>query len=201
MDEQAITRQDPSTLQYYVKARNGKKRDYIFHYGDSRTCDHPEMVALARGGNVYRCRRCNYAFHINGAYQQPLHNELILAAFVIMNFGKEFGMDSVGEVLRTPIGQHDGSQHKPVLPEGMSFTDVMSALEDVDVTGPDGGKAALQVLLGDIWEAQVPRLSEGVRGDTNNKRRKNLAKAWDTREGDGVPTLPEGTSQDSTVRD
>lgn len=198
MQENSIEARDPQTLRYYIEARNGNKRDYIFDYGTSRTCDHPEMVALARGGNVYRCTACNYAFHINGAYQQPLHNELILASFVIMNFGKEFGMDAVGEVLRTPIGQVDGSQHKPVLPEGMSFMDVMNLLEGVDVTTEDRGKAALQALLGDIWEAQAPRLSEGVGGDTNN----GPEKAIRGRDSNGklLPAVPEGAGENPALR-
>jgi len=142
----------PDTLQYYLERRNGAKRAYVFDYSKSKTCDHPEMVALARGGIVYRCTSCNYAFHITGAYQQPLHNEVIMAAFVLMNLSKEFGKDAVGEVLRRPIGQVDGSAHKPVLPEGMSFLDVLEALEGIDVTTEDRGKGALAALVGSLWE-------------------------------------------------
>lgn len=150
----ALVPQDPNTLDYYIARRNGAKRNYIFDYGKSRVCDHPDMTVIARGGNVYRCKECNYAFHINGAYQQPLHNELILAAFTMMSFSKEFGMDAVGEVLRRPIGQSDGSAHKPVLPEGMSFIDVLNALEGIDVNTEDEGKAALQALVTGLWEGK-----------------------------------------------
>jgi hypothetical protein len=166
MDEITPIGQDPNTLQYYIERRNGRKRDYIFDYSKSRTCDHPSMKALARGGNVYRCLECNYAFHINGAYQQPLHNEAILAAFTLFNFAKEFGRDSLAEVLRRPIGQSDGSMHKPVLPEGKSFMDVLEALEGVNVTSPDGGYLDLKNLIGDLWEGQAA-LEGAVDGDTN----------------------------------
>jgi len=166
MNEITPTGQDPNTLRFYVERRNGRKRDYIFDYGKSRKCDHASLKALARGGNVYRCLDCNYAFHINGAYQQPLHNEVILSAFTVFNFAKEFGMDSVGEVLRRPIGQSDGSPHKPVLPEGMSFMDVLEALEGVDVTTPDGGDEELKELIRYLWEGE-PALEGAVDGDTN----------------------------------
>ena len=162
MQDNALAPQDPNTLQYFIERRNGRKRNYIFDYGKSKICDHPEMKVLARGGNVYRCTECNYAFHLTGAYQQPLHNEVILSMFTIMHFAKEFGKDSLGEVLYRRIGQVDGSAHKPVLPKGMSFMDVLNALEDVDVTSEDGGKAALQELLGDVWERQSVELPEGV---------------------------------------
>jgi hypothetical protein len=140
-----------NTLDYYVQRRSGKKRNYIFDYGKSRTCDHPEMRLVARGGIVYRCLRCNYAFHIVGGYQQPLHNEVIQSAFNLLVFSKEFGMDSLGEVLKRPIGQHDSSPHKPVLPEGMSFMDVLDMLEEVDMNVEDGGVAQIYKLLEEVW--------------------------------------------------
>jgi hypothetical protein len=139
------------SLDYYIQRRSGKKRNYVFDYGKSKTCDHPRLRVLARGGIVYRCLECNYAFHIVGGYQQPLHNEVIQAAFSIFVFAKEFGKDALGEVLRRPIGQHDGSPHKPVLPEGMSFQDVLGMLEEVDVTAEDGGIEHLYKLLDEVW--------------------------------------------------
>lgn len=142
---------DENTLDYFVKARKGNKRNYVFDYGKSRTCDHPELRAVARGGVVYRCLKCNYAFHILGGYQQPLHNEVIQAAFNLLVFSREFGSDSLGEVLRRPIGQHDKSPHKPVLPEGMSFTDVLELLDTVDVTAEDGGVSQMYQLLDEVW--------------------------------------------------
>ena len=146
-----------STLDYYVKRRSGKKRNYVFDYGKSRTCDHPEMRLVARGGIVYRCLRCNYAFHIVGGYQQPLHNEVIQSAFNLLVFGKEFGLDSLGEVLKRPIGQHDSSPHKPVLPEGMSFMDVLELLEGVDVNADDGGAEQIYKLLDEVWVGSKER--------------------------------------------
>ncbi len=139
------------TLDYFVERRNGKKRDYIFPYGKSKTCDHANLRVVARGGIVYRCLDCNYVFHIPGGYQQPLHNEVIMSAFTLFVFAKEFGMDSLGEVLRRPIGQHDGSPHKPVLPEGKSFQDVLELLEGIDVTTEDGGVGQLYALLDEVW--------------------------------------------------
>jgi hypothetical protein len=167
MQDTALAQQDPNTLAFYIKTRNGRKREYIFDYSKAKTCDHPNLTVIARGGIVYRCQDCNFTYHITGAYAQPLHNELIMAAFTILSFSKEFGQESVAEVLRTPIGQSDGSQHKPVLPEGKSFADVLALVEGIDVTTEDGGKQALQQLLGEVWEAQAPRLSEGVKDDGN----------------------------------
>ena len=157
-----------NSLEYYVQARNGKKRNYIYRYGVSRVCDHSNLSVIARGGIVYRCLDCNYAFHITGAYQQPLHNEVIQGAFTMAYFAKEFGMDSLGEVLRRPIGQMDDSPHKPVLPEGMSFFDVLLALEEVDVTTEDRGKAQLSDLLKQLWEYKQPAL-EGDDGNGDGK--------------------------------
>ena len=77
MDNKIEKQTDPTnSLQFYTEARNGKKRDYIWDYGKSRTCDHPELKVVARGGIVYRCLECNYAFHITGAYQQPYISKL-----------------------------------------------------------------------------------------------------------------------------
>ena len=139
------------SLDYFVARRSGKKRNYIFDYKKSKTCDHPELRLIARGGIVYRCLKCNYAFHIVGGYQQPLHNEVIQSAFNLLVFAKEFGGDSLGEVLRRPIGQHDRSPHKPVLPEGMSFKDVLDMLDEVDVNVEDGGVAQVYKLLEEKW--------------------------------------------------
>ena len=165
-----VPREDAAnTLEYYVQARNGNKRNYIYDYGVSRTCDHSNLSVIARGGIVYRCLDCNYSFHITGAYQQPLHNEVIQGAFTMAYFAKEFGMDSLGEVLRRPIGQMDGSPHKPVLPEGMSFFDVLLALEEVDVTTEDRGKEQLSGIIKQLWERQAPAL-EGEIGNTDREQ-------------------------------
>lgn len=171
MEETGITKASlpEDTLQFYIEARNGKKRNYIFDYGVSRTCDHSNLRVIAKGGIVYRCPDCNYAFHLTGAYQQPLHNEVIMAAFVLLNFSKEFGEAAIGEVLRRPIGQNDGSAHKPVLPEGMSFVDVLDALEEVDVNTPDQGAKQLRALIDHVWEGGQPALEPAlIEGDNGS---------------------------------
>ena len=165
------------TLEYYKAKRkeSGKKRDYVFDYGFSRTCDHPHLVIMARGGIVYRCRDCNYVFHITSAYQQPLHNETIQAAFTLFVFAKEFGSDALGEVLRTPIGQSDGTAHKPALPEGMSFSDVVHMLDSVDVTVEDRGAQQLYKMLDEIWvDAKSRKRREKELEGMNPERRPEL---------------------------
>jgi hypothetical protein len=159
MSKKIAKQQDATnTLEFYLESRNAKKRTYIYDYGKSRKCDHPSLKVVARGGIVYRCLECNYAFHITGSYQQPLHHEVIQGAFTMLTFAKEFGMDSLGEVLRRPIGQSDKSPHKPVLPEGMSFADVLYALEEVDVENTeDGGAKQLSALFDQLWVSDEER--------------------------------------------
>ena len=172
------------TLEYFIERRDGNKRNYIFDYGKSRRCDHPNLRVIARGGIVYRCLDCNYAFHIPGAYQQPLHNEVIQSAFNMLVFSKEFGSDALGEVLRRPIGQSDGSEQKPVLPEGMSFTDVMRLLDDIDVNTLDGGMATLYKMLDEVWVNSEQRQ---LQTEENLRQERQLAGKSDPSE------EPEGT--------
>ena len=139
------------SLDFYVKKRAGNKREYIFRYKKARKCDHPTMQIIARGGNMYRCTECNYSFQWPGAIVWPLHFTVLQGAFQIMSFVKEFGEDALEEVFRTPIGQTDGTPHKPVLPEGMSFSDVLQEMEAIDVTTADGGKSTLATLLDKVW--------------------------------------------------
>jgi len=155
-----------NTLDYFIERRSDKKRNYVFDYGKSKTCDHPTLRVIARGGIVYRCLECNYAFHIVGGYQQPLHNEVIQSAFNVVVFAKEFGSNALSEVLRRPIGQHDGSPHKPVLPEGMSFMDVLELVEGVDVNAEDGGIAQVYKLLDEVWVGPKER----ALAEANEKR-------------------------------
>lgn len=155
------------TLDFHVKARGKNKRPYIFRYKKARVCDHPTMNIVARGGNIYRCPDCNYTFQWPGAIVYPLHFNVIMAAFTIFNAAKEFGQNAVEEMLRTPIGQTDGTEHKPVLPEGLSFYDVLQELEGIDVTTPDGGKGQLAALMTGVWEQQ-PALSSGGGGKDSN---------------------------------
>jgi hypothetical protein len=205
-----------NTLEYYRTKRkdSGKKRNYIFDYGFSRTCDHAHLDVIARGGIVYRCRDCNYVFHINGAHQQPLHNETIQAAFTLFVFAKEFGSDALGEVLRTPIGQSDGTAHKPALPEGMSFSDVVHLLDSVDVTVEDRGAQQLYKMLDEVWvdaksrrrrEKELegidvnrrPELGYGKKGKNEEEIRiANLASSDVSSLQDGTsPSLPDGSKE------
>jgi len=161
IEERAVEKFKPEhTLDYAVAARGERKRNYIFRYGKAITCDHPTMTLIARGGNIYRCPDCNYTFQWPGAIVQPLHHNVIMGAFTLLNFAKEFGMASMQEVLRRPIGQGDGTPHKAVLPEGMSFMDVLEELEQIDTTSPDGGAAQLRQMLDDVWVGK-PALAAG----------------------------------------
>jgi hypothetical protein len=158
MDNKIARQTDPeNTRDYYVEARNGKKRDYIFDYGESRTCSHPHLIELALGGDTYRCAKCNWAFDIIVANQQSMHNLVIQSMFNMMHFAKEFGKNAFMEVLRTPIGQTDKTAQKPVLPEGMSVDDAFDALEGIDVTTEDGGAEELRLMLEEHWVSQEER--------------------------------------------
>jgi hypothetical protein len=182
------------TLEYFIERRGGNKRNYIFDYGKSRRCDHPNLRGIARGGIVYRCLDCNYTFHIPGAYQQPMHNEVIMAAFTMLVFSKEFGSDALGEVLRRPIGQHDGTEQKPVLPEGMSFTDVLALLEGIDVNETDGGVAQLYTMLEQVWvnpEQRKLREAENQRQERQLAGKRELS---EEPEGTSVPVVSESGS-------
>jgi hypothetical protein len=152
-----------TTRDFYVKARSGKKRDYIYDVIKAGKCPHPRMVALSIGGNWYRCEECNYAFDIVAAYAQPVHNLVIGSMLNTLHFAKEYGANSLQEVLRTAIGQYDGTPQKPVLPEGMSFEDTLEALESVNVNTEDGGDKQLKALVDNVWvtdEARTKRLGE-----------------------------------------
>jgi len=186
------TEERDKNLDFFVEARNGFKRNYIYDYGESKTCDHTEMKSIARGGIGYRCTKCNYAFHIVAAYQQPLHNEIIQSMFNVLGFAKEFGTDSLQEVLRRPIGQNDGSSQKPVLPEGMSFEEAVALLEQVDVTTEDGGAEQLEALLETAWVGPKEKAAY-----LENQQRLEEKKSLQLKEGDGeqedgadVPPVP-----------
>jgi len=153
-----IKKDEPEkSLDYYLKARNGRKRDYVFDYGKSRKCPHRTLTALSIGGNWYRCADCNYAFDIVAAYQQPLHSLAIGSIMNALHFAKEFGSSSLQEVLRTPIGQYDGMSQKSALPEGMDFSQAAAALDTVNVNSLDGGDAELKELLESFWVSDESR--------------------------------------------
>ncbi len=155
MDPKDVATAKPEqTLDYFVQRRNGNKRNYIFDYGKAKTCPHSDLKEVAVGSGIYRCvgeDGCNYALRISAAEMWPMHFLPILGAFEILNFAKEFGQDALQEVLRRPIGQYDDAPHKPVLPDGMSFMDVLAALEDVDVNSLDGGADQLKALMEAKW--------------------------------------------------
>jgi hypothetical protein len=193
---------DPSnTLAYYVKARNGKKRNYIYDYAKSRLCDHPRLSILARGGIIYRCEECNYTFHITGAYQQPWHNEVIQAGFTWLGFAKQHGMNALVEVLRRPSGQSDGSPHKPVLPEGKSFIDCLQILEDVDVNVPDGGALQLAELVDRVWVSEESRARRQAEIDgMDPSRRPKLPVAKEALKAGNTDEEPKAVSRRSKGR-
>ncbi len=139
------------TKDFFTKARGANKRNYIYDYGEAKTCPHNELTALATGGTWYRCKQCNYALDIVAANMQPLHSLVQGSLLNALHFAKEFGASSLFEVARTPIGQYDGAPHKPVLPEGVSMIEALALLDQVDVTAEDGGKAELKQLLEEVW--------------------------------------------------
>jgi len=74
-----------------------------------------------------------------------------MGAMFIGSFVKEFGMAALEQVYRTPIGQVDGTPHKPVLKEGQSFRDFLEGLDDVDVMRAieEAGGSLLAMSAGD----------------------------------------------------
>lgn len=162
------------TLDFYVGKRGKNKRPYIFRYKRAIKCDHPRLDIVARGGNEYHCPDCKYNFQIGGVFVQPEHFGIIQAGFRIMRFVRIYGMNSLGEVWRRPIGQTDGTPHKPVLPEGMSFVDVLETMEDVDSEATQEELAALRDWL---WVGPKERRKQ----ITNLKRQaKQLAESAPT---------------------
>jgi hypothetical protein len=171
-----------TTRDFYIEARNGHKRDYVYDVHRANRCPHPRMVALSIGGNWYRCEDCNYAFDIVAAYAQPLHNLVIGGLLNALHFAKEHGTNALQEVLRTPIGQYDGTPQKPVLPEGMDFEDTVAALEAVNVNAEDGGHAQLSALVDTLWVSdksrakRIKELEDGSDGTPHPEKWKALPK-------------------------
>jgi hypothetical protein len=151
VDASIVQNSEENTLEHWIDAQNGKKRNYIYDYGKSRSCTHPTLRELVQGSNWYRCEECNYALFIMTAFQQPLHNVVLQGVMNALHFSKEFGVGALQEVLRRPIGQYDGSEQKPALPEGMSLSDTLMALEEIDVTASDGGERQLRSLISARW--------------------------------------------------
>lgn len=154
------------TYDFYVKARNGNKRDFIFSWAKARKCSHPNLVITAIGGNTYRCTECNYFYTIVSAYVEPMHLATVKAAYQLLHFGKEFGVAALQEVLRQPHGQSDGTPHKGVIPDNMTLSDTLLALETVNVNSPDKGRAEMAALVEAVWpnEVEVQRRIEALQG-------------------------------------
>src|SRR3990167_7406561 len=158
---------DPKkSLDWYRKARNGRKRDYIFSVSKMKVCPHNRLHALAVGGNWYRCEDCNWGFNIVTTYAQPLHNIVVGGLLNALHFAKEFGNDALQEVARTPKGQHETDFHMPALPEGMSFFEAAALLDTIDVNTADMGKTQLRDLLEKHWvpDAEVKRRVKELQG-------------------------------------
>lgn len=184
------------SLDYWVKTRSAEKRNYIFDYAKAKVCDHPEMKIVARGGNMYRCTECQYVHQWPGAITWPLHFSVIQGAFQMLGFAKEFGMASLQEVLRRPIGQTDGTPHKPVLPEGMGFMDVLQELEKIDVTQPDGGLRQLREMLDEIW---VGPKEKALQAADSERQQRQLEEAKETQAIKGEHDNNQGDTGDTTV--
>lgn len=170
MTNQLPERQDSGderlSLDYYIQARNGNKRDYIYDFGVARKCPHRHLMATAIGGNTYRCDDCNYFFTIVTAYAEPMHLATVKAAYQLLHFGKEFGVNALQEVLRQPHGQSDGSPQKGVLPEGMTLQDAILSLEQVNVHTPDRGDAEMKAIVESLWpsDREIKRRIKALRG-------------------------------------
>lgn len=157
---------DPLTHDFYAEAQNGKKRDYIFSVHQMRKCSHRRMVLTMMGGSNYRCLDCNWTFDVVTANAQPMHHLTVKAMYQLLHFAKEFGVAALQEVLRQPHGQDDGSPHKGVIPDGMTITDALRALDSIDVTQPDGGAEQLQAIVDTVWpnEREFERRIKALEG-------------------------------------
>lgn len=140
---------EESPLNFQAEKQEGKRK-YIFDFGKARICDHPTLRIVVRGTNKYTCDECNYDFWLPTAVMWPRHWGPIMAAFEIMGFVKQFGSEALEKVLRTKIGQVDGTPHKPVLPAGMSFADVLNEMDQMSPTAIDGVRDDVPALLESI---------------------------------------------------
>lgn len=173
------------TYDFFVKARNGRKRDFIFSYGKARTCPHRNLVTTAVGGNTYRCTECNYFYTIVAAYVEPMHLATVKAAYQLLHYAKEFGLPALQETLRQPHGQSDGTPHKGVIPDGMNMGDVLAAMDGINVLGPDRGAAELKALVESVWpsEAEFQRRIEALHGSDLSEKQKYAAELEEKRDG------------------
>lgn len=137
---------DPNDLpeDYVAGGKTEGKPQYIFSFHTSTTCDHPYLEVMQRGGNMYRCLRCNYAYFMMGGIQWPLHWTVIQAAQTMQYFARRFGVEAIGEVLSRPIGQPDKHPQVPVLPDGMSFFDLLK--QDAALGPPEESAKLMQLV-------------------------------------------------------
>ncbi len=144
--------QPEHSLEYALKARGHNKRNYVFDYGYSSTCDHDTLKSLIKGMQRYRCLDCNYVFNIVAATQQPMHHVFVESIMNTQYFVKEFGLAAALEVAHRDLGQIDGTPQKPALPDGMTIEDTWELFDKVDVTAEDGGREELRELYEQMWE-------------------------------------------------
>ncbi len=155
--EELSTVEPEKTLDFYVQARDGKKRDYIFNMTKVKTCSHPELEEIVTGGQFYRCKRCNMGQVIVTAYAMPLHHMAKLGVQQALWFAKQFGGSSLQEVLRRPSGQHELDYHLAALPEGMDIDDAIAAFDQIDVNTDDEGKQQLLEMYEELWVSPAER--------------------------------------------
>ena len=143
MDTDTITLTSPqeeNTRDHFVAKRSDGKRNYTFSYSKSRKCTHPRLTEMVIGASIYRCEECNFAFTITAGAAMPLHHVPKLAFQQLGYFIKEFGVDSLQEVIRWKTGNADGTPFKPAVPEGMSVLELWGLLETIITDVEDGGK-------------------------------------------------------------
>lgn len=126
-------------LNFKAKTRTSKK-PYIFDFHAARLCTHPVLREVVQGSHKYRCGMCNYDFWLPSATMWPAHWGPIMAALEMIKFVRDFGLEALEQVYKTPIGQYDGSEHKPVLPEGKSLLEVLQEMDDIDIRELAGGE-------------------------------------------------------------
>jgi hypothetical protein len=154
MDQNAVVLLDEEkTLTYWVE-ENGNKRSYIYDYAKARACSHPHLIEMVQGMNWYRCEQCNFCHFIMTAYTQPLHNVVLAGLQTALYFSKEHGVAALQQVARQETGQYDGREHKPVIPEGLTFGETLGVLEAIDVTTPDHGEQQLRSVQNAVWNGR-----------------------------------------------
>ena len=195
------------SLEYALKARGTNKRNYIFDYKKSSTCNHGSLRSLIVGSQLYRCEDCNYVFSFVAAWQQPMHHAMMQGLEISQSFVKEFGIDAALEVVHRDLGQIDGTPQKPVIPDGMTLEDTWRVFDQINVLTEDKGAGELRELYDEVWErpsqarkAHIDALRAGMFKDRKALEEKKRAQVkGEEAEPGGVGELPEG--KDSDTRD